>query len=720
MKSLLAILAVLALSGAAFSLTNISSCSILSTPGETYQLTQDIQGAPNFNTPAGGVNCIKIAAADIVFDCMGFSITDNGTVSDDRYGIVLNDSATNVTVQNCPSISQYNGSVLLLNGDGNTVRNVTSHDNNFVGFFISGVGGDVSENNILTNNTASDSQYGFYVVGSQGNNLSWNDAFDNFAGFELIFSAQNNLFENNEAFLNTHGIEFRFSGNDFNNFTGNFVHDNVLDGFNLTLAANNIFSNNTVTGNGDEGFDLLSMTSNNFSGNTVDSNTGNGFHLNLSIGNFFEFNSASGNGADGFRFIGSGSYIMANDTASSNGGNGMSFNSSLGGIIQNATVTSNGLDGLAFVSSPGGIPQGNDVSGNFGNGISMVSSGGKILSNNVISGNGDDGIYSNASGGSIIDQNLIFSNSGNGIAVYDAAGGIYGPNSVYGNGLNGMLISNVNATIFSSSNISNSTLSGIRVEGGSDGLIIDSNHVNGNAEGISIGNAGGNILDNNTVFGHAGVGLSILDTNGTVLAEGHFYDNSPDFTVSGAGISFSMDGAVFDSPAGVLANYTNLSINDTVDSAYSIDHDVQPAPLPAGRISFAQKFVNITNLTANVSIDSISWHWQEGEVVVPYSEPAFELWRFNGVEWSNQFSALDSTANTLSEAALSDFSVFAILQAPADDDGDEDGGEAPEEEVPEEIPECTSNDQCAVNEVCSAGVCTPFECGCGFASNHSC
>lgn len=64
------------ISGSVNALTNVSACGTLSTAGETYQLTQDI-------TSAG--TCFTIGANNITLDCVGHSVTGNGT----GYGVLL-------------------------------------------------------------------------------------------------------------------------------------------------------------------------------------------------------------------------------------------------------------------------------------------------------------------------------------------------------------------------------------------------------------------------------------------------------------------------------------------------------------------------------------------------------------------------------------------------------------------------------------------------------
>jgi len=200
-------------------------------------------------------------------------------------------------------------------------------------------------------------------------------------------------------------------------------------------------------------------------------------------------------------------------------------------------------------------------------------------------------------------------------------------------------------------------------------------------------NGGSNIdLADNEAFRN-GVGIHIADVAGITLTREHYYNNSMDFNITGSGHVMNMSTVIFDHPWGNYTNYTNLSINDTVESAYTINWSAMPpAGLPDERISFEGKFINITNRTPGVSIDNITWHWTDNESsrVSPdklnppymYDEEMFGIYKYNASNWTmvgNLLSgALNMTKNTLSLGDLNPFSVFAILEYYPDEGGDDD------------------------------------------------
>ncbi|MBU0532101.1 hypothetical protein KKB44_01265 [Candidatus Micrarchaeota archaeon] len=199
--------------------------------------------------------------------------------------------------------------------------------------------------------------------------------------------------------------------------------------------------------------------------------------------------------------------------------------------------------------------------------------------------------------------------------------------------------------------------------------VLTNNNVYGNDVGIGLDTCGDNYLINNELYDNS-IGLGIVNSSATFVTRDHYYNNTIDFGVNGTGITINLSEVIFDNPLGNFVNFTNISLNDTVASAYSIDHAVEPAPLPTGATSFENKFVNITNATSGVSIDSIVWHWTDAESVA-YDEPAFGVWEYDG-SWSDTGATLDTAANTLSLSNLATFSIFAILESPEDEENPSD------------------------------------------------
>jgi parallel beta-helix repeat protein len=112
------------------------NCPTIIIPG-TYVQPFDYTGAPNDASEVlpGAYACVKIASSDVVFDCDGYSITNDGT-SPPTMGIVLNGSITNVTVQNCPSVSGYSFGVYSMDSGDSAISSVTAFNSSSSDFTI--------------------------------------------------------------------------------------------------------------------------------------------------------------------------------------------------------------------------------------------------------------------------------------------------------------------------------------------------------------------------------------------------------------------------------------------------------------------------------------------------------------------------------------------------------------------------------------------------------
>ena len=106
------------------------------------------------------------------YDCAGYQIKHN--TSTNASGILLAGTNANrfdnITIRNCPNVTQYRYGVDLRYTSNSTIRNITSYDNTELGFQSAS-----SSNNTYFNNTAATSTYsGFYFTNSQSGNNALN------------------------------------------------------------------------------------------------------------------------------------------------------------------------------------------------------------------------------------------------------------------------------------------------------------------------------------------------------------------------------------------------------------------------------------------------------------------------------------------------------------------------------------------------------------------
>ena len=137
------------------------------------------------------------------------------------------------------------------------------------------------------------------------------------------------------------------------------------------------------------------------------------------------------------------------------------------------------------------------------------------------------------------------------------------------------------------------------------------------------------------------------------------YNNSESMYVEHPSL-ISIFNFIFDNPSGApYQNFSNLSINDSTASGESYYLNWTSSAPPAGFISFEQKWVEIKNNSAGVSLDSIVWHWTDAEAA-SYDEEDLELWKNNGT-WSGEILDPDTGANTLSTTNLNPSSDYGIV-----------------------------------------------------------
>ncbi|MFN7990889.1 MAG: NosD domain-containing protein [Candidatus Micrarchaeia archaeon] len=675
MKHLPFLVALLLIAGLSFSV-NVSSCQVITAAG-TYTLNQSVSGAPNDASEvlAASKACIKIASSGVTFDCKGFSISNNGTLGT-TYGILLNGSASGVTVQNCPKINNsYVFGVYLFNSDSNTIiNNTATNDSNGFKF-------DSSENNTVTNNNAAaNAGRGFDAEsGSSDNTFSGNNATGNGQeGFIAGSGSDDNIFLNNIAsFSKTQGgftiggISGGSSGNTFTNnvaqhntgtgfsivstsgnntLTNNTVYNNTLDGFFLQGSSGNVFIMNNVTGNGQSGFTVqIGSDQNLFVTNTMTGNGGEGLRVVASANNTLVSNNASGNGRGFVLQTGSLTNTLVSNTAYGNTYDGFRLadsanNSLISNTAFNQLVPSQGTGFFFFPDSDGNSIIANNAYNNslYGFSMSVGCAGNQFIANNG-NNNTEHGFF------------LSFSSDNNTMIA----------NNALGNGLEGFILSDTSV----GNNLTANTAAGNGQTGftviNSPGNMLLSNNASGNSiEGIVVSSSADSVLLGDTASGNGGSGIKVSNSNRTTLTREHLFNNTPDFTAQGGASPFilNMTEVIFDSPAGNYTNYTNLSVNDSVEASSSYTMRWSPPialPGPAV-VSFAGKFLNITAVSGAPVIDSAAWTWLDSELGTS-NESRFKLWKYNGT-WNVPNTTPDTVQDTLSLSNMSSFSTFAILE----------------------------------------------------------
>ncbi|MEW6036540.1 MAG: NosD domain-containing protein, partial [Candidatus Micrarchaeota archaeon] len=721
------------------------NCPIITAAG-AYTMSGSYTGAPNSASPLGGSACVKIAASDVVLDCAGFNITNNGTAGT-TYGIMLNNSASNVTVMNCPGIHSYSYGTYLYRANYSDFTNLSvinastaaffiseGHDNSFTGSYgnASGYGFYLSStaNNSLTNNTArSDNQYGFLVTSSSNNAIANSSILNSQYGIGVTAGA-NNSFYNNTMTINPGGYGFSVSGSD-NLITGNTVNNSAY-AYYFVGSQNNLITNNSAFNASNYGmsftsasfnqtvinntlresgiYDFFIVVSNAGCAHTVQNNTGSGYrpimYANTSVSwsdleasevflcdaDNSVLQNVSANGSDTLRnnafFMFRTDNSLVNGSDSSDNYYSFYLDSSSNNSLANSRA-SNSSQGYGYYILNSANNTLRDNSANYSAyGFYLYSnSNDNLLSNNTANATAAAFYLSQVSGNNLT-NNTAISAGGYGFYLYTAANGTITNNPIYSyygaylsyysnnNTITNNAMSPPNEAFHLSLSSGNRIGTGaITGYGAGRGVFLESGSDNNTFANLSLGgfpygvylfgsntgnNFTGDALCNNTY------GTYIFRSNLTRLAGEHYCNNSYDFTASAVGggdILVSVSSAIFDGPAADLTNYTNLSLSDIVSSgsSYMINWSNQSAALPAERMSFAGRFVNISNLSAGVSIDSLSWTWLDPELS-GYDETAFELWKYNSSGWAVLNNTPNTSANILSLSNHSPASLYGILE----------------------------------------------------------
>ncbi len=208
----------------------VMGCTELST---SLTLANNLEGAPIDAAPLSGTVCVKIIASNLIFDCNGYNITNNGT-GGTTYGILLNGSITNVTVKNCGNIGGYYHGVYVYDSDYNSIMNNTLYSNPYYGIYL-----DASNNNNITENNIQYSEEGIRLSESSSNRVENNTAENNGEyGFLLQTDSNNNHLSNNTANANDRA-GFYVYDSDNNAILDNIAYDHNYYGIWIQYSNNN-------------------------------------------------------------------------------------------------------------------------------------------------------------------------------------------------------------------------------------------------------------------------------------------------------------------------------------------------------------------------------------------------------------------------------------------------------------------------------------------------
>ncbi|MCD4843628.1 MAG: right-handed parallel beta-helix repeat-containing protein, partial [Methanosarcinales archaeon] len=231
----------------------IHDCTIISDPGE-YKLTKNINNY-QYST------CIEISSNDVIVDGAGHTIYGYPYSSEQTFGVTVDD-CSNVTVKNLKLTDLDFGIYYYYVDNGFIFNNDVSYIN------VTGIIIDSSDYITISENNASNNDYGINILSSDYTTLTNNFASNNYYAIRLwnsfnsilennsasnsdwgfaLYDSNSNTLEDNIAFDNICGIRLKSSNNNY--LIGNIANSNNFSGIYLTTSQNNMFEDNTVLDN---------------------------------------------------------------------------------------------------------------------------------------------------------------------------------------------------------------------------------------------------------------------------------------------------------------------------------------------------------------------------------------------------------------------------------------------------------------------------------------
>jgi len=628
MRHAIAIFVILVIATSVGFATGLSTCSVISSPG-SYQLTSNVVGAPfSFNASGGvwgdtiGKACIVINAPDVTFDCNGHSMTKTGTFYFD-IGVFVNDSASRVTVQNCPSISKYAYAVYAFKSGDNVITNITVSQTG--GVFL-----ENTSNNSVIGNTLFDLSDNAILILSGTRNRVIGNRISNSAssGIAVVDGADNSLVANNNITNTSYAFNMEDTDSNtvannsaVNGYYGFYISNNNIPG------GNTLFINNTAYNNSGPGLFMYGTTGNSFINNTIQENGWNADHS-------YPYDIYLAN------------YVAEPD-------------------CNNVMVNTNGSGGRSIIYANGTV----NLSSIEASEIILCNADGSTLSNVTVHGSdaaGNNGIIMRDTDNSVI-TNYVARNTAFGIEIDASQNNLYANNTFFNNSLAGYEVyDSSNNNVFLNNSVDNvSTWSAFSFIYSLNVSLIN-NTVSNSPYSFYLFYGGTYSLSGNRAYNNVR-GSIIHDATSASLSNEHYYNNTYDLDIIesyGGTTTFNATGIILDNPAGNYQNFTNLSINDTLTNAeYTISWSGQPAAPPSSNNPFAQKYINITPVSGSISIDSVMWRWNSTEVSDGgYNESRFTILKYDGGTWSRLSPTLSTSAHTLTLTSLNPASVYGIME----------------------------------------------------------
>jgi len=313
------------------------------------------------NTQIRGFTIIN-GSHGICLDSSNNSIISNNTITSKDTGILL-EYSDNCTISNNTVVNNDKVGIHLHESGTNIIINNMVTGNNWDGIGLGGIGGR-SSNNIIINNLVTSNGVGVNLATNVRGNIINNNIITNNRVFGMVLGeyAPNTSITNNNI-SNNNGSGIYLYGSDSCTISNNTITNNNGSGIYLYGSDSCTISNNTITNN-EHGIRLLYGPKNSsITSNTITNNTGHGIWLEDASNNTLSNNTVVSNSWDGIILLESYNNTIRNNIISSNR-HGIALGSILGGGSGNNTIRNNIISrstvaGIGLWSSPGNWFAGN-------------------------------------------------------------------------------------------------------------------------------------------------------------------------------------------------------------------------------------------------------------------------------------------------------------------------------------------------------------------------
>ncbi len=269
--------------------------------------------------------------------------------------------------------------------------------------------------------------------------------------------------------------------------------------------------------------------------------------------------------------------------------------------------------------------------------------------------------------GSYLHDNSAHDNSGYGFYIYESSNNNLTNNTAYGNPNNGFYLeSDSNGNTLTGNTAHSNPNRGFQLYESDNNDLISNTAYNNTQHGFYIHTSDDNLISGGSSYDNLQYGLMIYRSDNVNVSNTHLYNNIQAelyVRVSATPGIVRISNITIDRPAGDTQDYTRLTITDNVEAntGYTINWTSGTGGLPSNYTSFENKYIDISSVLGTVSIDSITWHWDDSELG-GYNESKFELWKYSGGAWSNTSASLNLPANTLSLTNHNPASGYGILE----------------------------------------------------------